>query len=79
MFNFDEVHFVSTKKKSQFRIKMKVGPFICNNNIIGEEADIILKEMNFSLSFTWSYDPLQSISKLRVENKTTPYIHTHRP
>lgn len=35
--------------------------------------------MNFNLSFTWSYDPLVVISKLRVEQKTTPYTHTPRP
>ena len=34
--------------------------------------------MKFSLSFTWSYDPWGIISKLRVENKTTPYMHTPR-
>ena len=39
----------------------------------------MLKEMNFNLSFTWSYDPLGTISKLKVENKNTPYIHTHKP
>jgi len=56
-----------------------VGPFICNARSIGEEADKILKEMKFSLSFRWSYDTCGIISKLRVENKTTPYIHTPRP
>lgn len=35
--------------------------------------------MKFSLSFTWSYDPLGVISKLRVENKSTTYFHTFRP
>lgn len=35
--------------------------------------------MNFKLSFTYSYDPLGIISKLRVEQKTTPYAHTLRP
>ena len=35
--------------------------------------------MEFSLSFTWSYDPLGLISKMRVEHKTTPYTHTQRP
>jgi len=35
--------------------------------------------MNFKLSFTWSYDPLGVISKLRVEQRTTPYIHTPKP
>lgn len=66
------------KKKSQFRIKTQVGPFICNTRITGEETDILLKEMKLSLSFTWSYEPCGIISKLRIENKTTPYIHTSR-
>jgi len=35
--------------------------------------------MKLILSFTWSDDPWGIISKLRVENKTTPYIHTLRP
>jgi len=35
--------------------------------------------MKFKLSFTWSYDPLGIISKLRVEQRTTPYVHTPRP
>lgn len=79
MLNSDDSHFVVAKKKSQFFIKTQVGPFICNTRTIGEEADKILKDMKFSLSFTWSYDPWGTISKLRVENKTTPYIHTSRP
>lgn len=34
--------------------------------------------MNFPLSFTWSYDPFGVISKLRVEQKANPYVHTQR-
>ena len=79
MLNANEVHFVSAKKEYQFRIKTQIGTFICNNRATGEEAHKLLKEMQFGLSFTWSYDPLGTISKLRVENKSTPYIHTHRP
>ena len=56
-----------------------MGPFICNTRSAREEADKILKEMKFSLSFTWSYDPWGIIYKLRVEKLTTPYIHTSRP
>jgi len=40
---------------------------------------MLLKEMKFGLSFTWSYDPMGVISRLRVENKFTPYHHTARP
>ena len=67
------------KKKSQFRIKSKIGPFICNSRVAGEQANKGLKEMKLTHNFTWSYDPLGIISKKRVENKSTPYIHTHRP
>ena len=77
--NADEVHFVAAKKKSQFKLKAQVGPFICNTRVVGEEVDKLLKEMKFSLSFSWSYDPLGVISKLRVENKFTPYHHIARP
>lgn len=38
-----------------------------------------MKEMKFTHSLTWSYDPWGIISKKRVENKSTPYIHSHRP
>jgi len=79
MINVDEVHFVSAKKKSQFRIKSQIGPFICNSRAIGEEANRRLKEMNFTHNFTWSYDPWGIISNKRVENKSKAYIHTQRP
>ena len=78
MIDSDEVHFVSAKKKSQFRIKSQIGPFIYNNGAAGGDVDKILKEMEFTHSFTWSYDPMGIISKKRVENKSTPYTHTHR-
>ena len=39
----------------------------------------MLKEIKLTHNFTWSYDPLGIISNKRVENKSTPYIHTHRP
>ena len=78
MMNGDELHFISTKK-AQYKIKTQVGPFIYNNRVEGEEVDKILKGMGFSHSFTWSYDPVGIISKKRVENISTPYVHTHRP
>jgi len=56
------MHFVSAKKKSKFRIKSQIGPFICNNRATGEEAEKRLREMNFTHSFTWSYDPWGIIS-----------------
>lgn len=78
MINEYEVHFVHANKISQFMIKSQIGPFICNNRVAGEEEGRILKDMKFTHSFTWSYDPMGIISKKRVENKSTPYIHTQR-
>jgi len=47
MINSDDIHFVSLKKKHLLRIKGQIGSFICNSRGIGEEADILLKEMKF--------------------------------
>jgi len=52
---------------------------MCNNRAVGEEEDFLLKQMNFPLSFTWSYDPFGVVSKLRVEQKENPYVNTQRP
>jgi hypothetical protein len=79
MINSNEIHFVATKKKSQFRIKTQIGPFICNNREAGEEADLLLKQMNFPIRFTWSYDPFGIIYEMRTKQKTTPYMRTQRP
>ena len=73
MLNMDEIHFVSNKKKSQFKIKAQVGPYIVNTRAAAKEVEAILKKMKFKTSFTWSYDHLGVISMLRVEKKRTPY------
>ena len=70
---------MATKKKFQFKLKAKVGPFIRNTRAIGEGVNKLLKEMKFGLSFTWSYDPMGVISRLKVDNKFIAYHHTTRP
>jgi hypothetical protein len=77
--NSDDIHFVSLKKKQQLRIKGQIGSFICNNRGAGEEADRMLREMKFSMSFPWHYDPCGIISEMRVKNKNIPYVHESRP
>jgi len=77
--NMDELHFVWTKKKSHFKLKAQIEPFICNTRASVKEAGILLKQMKFKLSFTWPYDPLGNIYEIRAEHKTTPYPHTPRP
>jgi hypothetical protein len=79
MINSDDIHFVSLKKKQQLRIKGKIGSFICNSRCDREEADRLLKEMKFFVSFTWHYDPCGIISEMRIKNKNIPYVHTSRP
>jgi hypothetical protein len=75
---FDDILFVSVKKKQQIKIKTQIGSFICNNRALGEEAEKLLKHMNFTQSFAWNYDPFGVISELRVKQKRTPYAHVHK-
>jgi hypothetical protein len=79
MINLDDIHFVAFKKKQQLRIKGHIGSFICNNRAAGEEANKILKEMKFSLSFSWHYDPCGIIAETRSRNKISPYAHVPKP
>jgi hypothetical protein len=76
MINSDDIHFVSLKKRQQLRIKGKIGSFICNSQGTKEEADRLLKEMKFFVSFIWHYDPCGVISEMRIKNKNVPYVHT---
>jgi len=71
MLNMDEVHFVSYKKKTQFKLKAHIGPYIINTRSATKEIDAILSQMKFKLIFSWSYDPQGIISKLRLEHKST--------
>jgi hypothetical protein len=79
MVNSNDIHFVAANKKSQLRIKTQIGPFICNNRSIGEEADNLLKHMGFTPSSTWRYDPFSVIFELRVKQISIPYVHTKKP
>lgn len=78
MINMDDLHFVSRKRKSQFKIKSNIGSFICKPRSTGVEADTLLKKMNFQPSFTWFYDPFSIIYALRAELKMSLYNHTPR-
>jgi hypothetical protein len=79
MINSDDIDFVVFKKKQQLRIKGQIGPFICNNRAAGAMVDKILKEMKFSTSFPWHYDPCGIIEETRLRNKISPYAHVPKP
>ena len=51
--NSDEVNLLSTKKKTQFKLKNWLGHFIFNNKNVGQQADKCLQEFKFSDSFKW--------------------------
>jgi hypothetical protein len=77
--NSYDIHFVSLKKKQQLRIKGQIGSFICNSQGAGEEANRMLREMKFFLSFPWHYDPCRIISEMWVKNKNILYVHVSKP
>jgi hypothetical protein len=79
MINSDDIHFVSVKKMQQLRIKGQIGSFICNNHSAREEANRLLKEMKFFLSFPWHYDPCGIIFEMRLKNENIPYVHEYGP
>jgi hypothetical protein len=76
MISSEKIHFVVDKKKCQFIIKIEIRPFICNNREASEKTNIFLRQMEFPLRFTWSYEPFGIISELRNKQNTTPYVHT---
>jgi hypothetical protein len=39
----------------------------------------LLKEMNFSTSFPWHYDPCGIIEETILRNKISPYAHVPKP
>jgi hypothetical protein len=79
MINSDDIHFVALKKKQQLRIKGQIGSFICNSRAVEEEANKLLKEMKFGISFPWHYDPCGIIAEMRLRNKSSPYAHVPKP
>ena len=70
---------MATKNKTQFKLKIQVGPFICNNREAGTETTKQLLEYKFDEIFLWNYDPYGIISKMRVKCKLTLYIHDKKP
>lgn len=77
--NTNEIHILSRKQKSQFKLKAQIGPFVVNTRVTKKELQILLKEIKFKSSFSWPYDPLRVISKIRSEQNSTPYVHITKP
>ena len=70
---------MATKKKTQFKLKNQIGPFICNQRDEKKEATKQLLEDKFEEIFPLNYDPHGILIKLRVKCKLTPYLHEEKP
>ena len=79
LLNVDEIHFIAFKKKTQFKLKNQIGPFIVNNREAANEINVKLKEYKFPCSFTWKYDPQGILSAIRVKCKLPVYLHDPKP
>lgn len=55
--NSDAINFMASKKKTQFKLKNQIGPFIVNNRDVDKEIEKRLSELKFQVSFLWNYDP----------------------
>ena len=77
--NSDSINFLAAKKKTKFKLKNQVGPFICNHRDAEIGAAKQLLEFRFEEIFSWNYDPQGILSKMRVKCKLTPYIHEKKP
>ena len=65
--NSNSIDFLAAKKKTQFKLKNQVGPFICNHIDAGIEAAKQFLEYKFEEIFQWNYDPQGILSKMRVK------------
>ena len=70
---------MAAKKKTQFKLKNQIGPFIYNHRNENKEEAKKLLEYKFEEIFHWNYDPQGILSKLRVKFKLTPFIHEEKP
>jgi len=78
----DLTHFYGARKKSHFKIRHQLGPFIFNKRYEAwKDFDTILGEkLKLKLSFHWSpYDPEHFIRFRRVKNRLTGYVHHKIP
>ena len=79
VFNVDAIHFMASKKKTQFKLKNQIGPFIVNNRDAEKEIEKRLSELKFQVSFPWNYDPQGLLNNISVKNKLPPFIHEPNP
>ena len=55
--NYDSINFMAARKKTQFKLKNQIGPFIINHREAEKKIIKRLAEFKFQESFPWNYDP----------------------
>ena len=79
LLNVDEINFIASRKRTQFKLKNQIGPFIVNNRKSANEINVKLKEYKFPYSFMWNYDPQGILSTMRVKCKFPVFLHDSKP
>lgn len=74
----DQVHFVPMKKCYFFKLRKAMGPFIVNTRQVAQEVERLLNDMCLLQVVEWAYDAHQIISKRRLENGYSTFVHESR-
>lgn len=77
MLNMDELHFVSYKKKAQFKLKANIGPYIFNTRAATKEVEAILSQSDLSL-VSLGLMTLSESSQNLDWNKRVLHMHIHQ-
>jgi hypothetical protein len=75
----DNIHFIPRKKRTNFKIKREVGPFIVYNRTTLQVVETKLQELNLERGEAWKYDPFGIIKEKRLELGLTSYEHHNKP
>jgi hypothetical protein len=77
--NVDEVHFIPRRKKTNFKPKREIGPFIVHSRSTLQVLETMLQELGLEQGTTWQYDPLGVINNKRLELDISTYKHQSKP
>jgi hypothetical protein len=77
--NVDEIHFIPRRKKTNFKPKREVGPFIVHSRSTLQVLETMLQELGLEQRKSWKYDPLWVINNKRMELYISTYKHQIKP
>ena len=77
--NVDDIHFIPRRKRTNFKPKREVGPFIVVNRLALQFVEAMLQGLGLELGESWQYDPLGVINAKRLQFEITGYEYQSRP